>query len=433
MARGDDAHPRSDAAAPTFTFGRLSVRSVLLLVACCAAFLWAIRYANRHRDPVAAESRALQRLAISRLQQRDAAERLAAIDELARLLLVDDLSAIMALAESLDDPDARVRAAAGRAFAPAASAVLPSMASAPILRRAGLELVRHLNDPDPSVRAACADSLYTLAAPLSDFEQSPPVAPELAIEQLSPLVSDDVPAVRLAAIWSIANLASPRTAIPPPALLVGLEDPSPEIREAAVRSLSMFRSGAAAWAGPLLRQLADEPNTRVQSAALHSLAELPQSLPHLAPTVVPVLPPLIRDTSRSTRVAIVLWSARLGPAGADLVPQLIETLRSLLGPGPTNAISDPASQVVYALGCIAPGTSKAPDALATLAETAHSGPPPLRASCVLAIAEFGPAALPALRSLANDSDPSVRDVATSSLRSIESAWPGERPPPAPNR
>src|SRR5262249_36153605 len=65
------------------------VRTLIVLVACCAAVLWAWRHLSENYDPVRSEARSIQERAIGALRSGRPAERLAAIVELQRLCSED--------------------------------------------------------------------------------------------------------------------------------------------------------------------------------------------------------------------------------------------------------------------------------------------------------------------------------------------------------
>ncbi len=67
---------------------------MIVLVACCAVFLWAGRVVWQSRDPLRVEAIAIQGRALRSLQSRYSPERVAAIHDLAQLDLAENVIAI---------------------------------------------------------------------------------------------------------------------------------------------------------------------------------------------------------------------------------------------------------------------------------------------------------------------------------------------------
>ncbi len=64
---------------------RTDMRTLIVLVACCAVTLWALRRLWENYDPVLVETRSIQNRAIGTLQTGKPAERVTAIHMLERL------------------------------------------------------------------------------------------------------------------------------------------------------------------------------------------------------------------------------------------------------------------------------------------------------------------------------------------------------------
>jgi hypothetical protein len=100
--------------------------------------------------------------------------------------------------------------------------------------------------------------------------------------------------------------------------------------------------------------------------------------------------------------------ARLKPDPGAAVPALIAVLREPIesdqrstgrGAGRFETYEGPAHDAAHALGAIAPGTPRAGEAMAALAEVVRSGPAQRKDSAAEALGAFGPAAAPAVPAL----------------------------------
>ena len=78
---------------------RTDVRTLVVLVACSAVTLWALRRLWENHDPLVVQSRSIQKQAISTLRSGKASERVTAIHELERLGSGDGTIAIPPLIE----------------------------------------------------------------------------------------------------------------------------------------------------------------------------------------------------------------------------------------------------------------------------------------------------------------------------------------------
>src|SRR5262245_30485925 len=135
------------------------VRTLLALVACCGAILWAWRNVKENSDPVFVEARAIQRRAIGALQSSKPAERLTAIQELERLGYGDGTIVIRPLIGALEDPETEVRFAAVNALGLISAGVVKSRSGGESVRAAATALIRSLKHPDPAFRIAAIKAL----------------------------------------------------------------------------------------------------------------------------------------------------------------------------------------------------------------------------------------------------------------------------------
>lgn len=126
----------------------------------------------------------------------------------------------------------------------------------------------------------------------------------MALAELTPMLDNDDPAVRRAAIEAIGDMTIPAIL---PIVSLGLRDPNPQVRVAAIEALVARedRSGATA-VEPLIHDSARE----VRLAAIDALAELE------ADSAVHALASLLADQDPLIRHRAVLALGDIGGAGA---------------------------------------------------------------------------------------------------------------------
>lgn len=140
------------------------VRTLIVLVACCAAVLWAWRNLSENYDPVLVEARSIQKRAIGMLRSGKPAERVTAIVELERLRHGDSSIAIPPLIGALEDPVTAVRGAAAQALDSIGASVVKSGSGGETVRAAAAALIRCLKDPDTAVRVAAVKALGSIGS-----------------------------------------------------------------------------------------------------------------------------------------------------------------------------------------------------------------------------------------------------------------------------
>lgn len=412
-----------------------SVARLLILIACCAALLWAWQYATRDRDPAIADARVLLRDAERRLESDQPSDRISAVNDLARLFQPSDPIAVPPLIKALSDPDASVRAAAAAALGPTAGNITRSLGGDSIAREAAAALIATLKDSDPAVRAASASSLGIFGTQRPALGQSRLVDLEATSAALVGLLSDDDPTVRLAATKAIMGFEALRPAMPPPALLARLKDVSPQNRAAAITAVAQFRKGADLWFPSILRQLEHETDPAVRAQALAILSS-PQFLVDSPPlSLVPEVSNALKSPDPVIRGKIARFAGFLRGRGVDLVPDLLALLNAPLDPAlqdkqhvEVEEDNDPGSEAASALGAIAPGTDAAPRVIAELTEVARSGPLIRRIRTVYALGQFGPDALESVDALIGV----LRDPASNQYIRDEFANRPKNAPPTPN-
>jgi hypothetical protein len=160
-----ESSANSDKNRPTRTRRlQTSVRTLLALVACCAAVLWSWRNVTVNSDPVLVEARSIQKRAIGSLKSHKPADRLAAIVELERLRTGDSSVAIPPLVQALDDPVMQVRVAAGEALSSIGPSVVRSGSGGETIHAAAKALIGCLDDPDSAFRVTAINTLASIGS-----------------------------------------------------------------------------------------------------------------------------------------------------------------------------------------------------------------------------------------------------------------------------
>lgn len=430
-----------------------NVRSLVVLVGCCGAVLWAWRYLAENSDPVRNEGRKLQIAAINTLRSsKKQADRLASVYDLERLHEGDVSIRVSALIELLDDTDIEVRVAAVDALGNIASTAAGSGSADPSLGDAAIALARRakdsnapfrratiknmgtlgaslvksragrpavaavanalldcLNDPEPAVRSTAASSLGELNTPTLAAMTTPSLSQQTLTDALSRLLSDGDEGVRLAVIMAMA--AQPAANDPPTsALATGLKDPSPKIRAAAVQRLGFFSQGLDPWTPVLLRLAEQDPEPSVREQCLRTLS-YGFKPPAITAVVVPTLTLSLKGSVSQIRSQSALLLGRFGPDARAAIPVLLQIVNEPLAPNVdptewTQYMLDPASLAIDALGEIAPGSTEEKKVIAALMDVAENGPDGRRGWVVIALGKFGSAAseaVPFLIKFMNDS------------------------------
>jgi HEAT repeat protein len=325
---------------------RVNVKSLLVLVACCAAIIWSVRVTWDHTP--------LNRM-VSGLRSGSSESRRQAARDLGSAGPDELEVAIPALITALGDEDSTVAMDAAHGL--------------------GMDVLT-------SIRAKVEKS---------------PVVP--ASEALAHALSDERFDVRVAAIRAL-GLIGGRAEIPPPAALIAAlrKDKSPKIRAAAALALGRFQSDVDEAVRPLLDALVEDVvEVRADcNGALASTGFRPSA--KLVPDLIHALREG-RDTRERYRAASLL--GRVGSGARDAIPALIVTLKQPLAPQPVElpptmegpggtamviapqAIGqpppkeetkdwDPACSSARALGLIAKGTGSADQVVAALSEALKS-------------------------------------------------------------
>jgi HEAT repeat protein len=402
VATADDVKPRKG------SMLQARVRAMIVLVACCAAILWAWRHWVENADPDLVEARSSLRNAISDLKSGKPADRIGAINFLARLLPKDNMVAILPLTTALDHPDTAVRVAAAEALGSISAAAVAAGSMTEAVRTATAVLLRCMKDPETNIRFAAARSLQKIAGVRPAIGSASPVDREAIRSATLELYNDRDPRLRSIALRALCSF----TAGPPEALAAGLKDESAEVRLATIQLLVHHSRGLDSWIPRLIALAELDPDPNVREECLHVLHPPFFKPPAVTAAVIPaVLAGLKTDVVR-IRGTLLRFLAQLGPEGRAAIPELLQLVKAPLAPKLDRLQhlevwedADPGSEASLTLGAIAPATPEAPQVIAALTEVARSGPLMRRTRTVYALGLFGPAAveaLPVLITIVND-------------------------------
>jgi HEAT repeat protein len=348
-----------------------------------------------------------------------------------------DRKAVMdALVETLGDRDAKVRGAVLRAVAsdnPNARAEPPEA------------LAKGLKDESAENRVAAVDGVVNFGRGLDRWV---PVLLELADH-------DPNPSVRRRALQALNHpFFGPTgvTAAVVPALIPRLRSGDPRRVNQIIRFAGRLGRDARATIPDLLRILNEPLDPKL--AAVQEIevmedddpgSEAASALGSIAPgtaeakQVIAALTDVARSGPLIRRTRTVYALGRFGPAAVEAVPVLIgiindptsakyiheeiEAARGQLNKRkPDSAHVHSVAEAARALGPIAPGTPEADRALTALLPVLNSDAPYCREAAIAALGRFGPkaaVAIPRIRTLKDDRDPSVRNAVTQVLPLIE--------------
>jgi HEAT repeat protein len=328
------------------TKSRINVKTLLVLVACCAAIIWSVRVTWEHTP--------LNRM-VSGLRSGTSEIRRQAARDLGSAGPDELEAAIPALITALGDEDNLV-----------------------------------------AVDAAHGLGMDVLTAIRARVEKSPVVP---VSEALARAASDERFEVRQEAIRALGLIGGWAEISPPAALITALrKDKSPQIRAVAALTLGRFQSDVDEAVGPLLDALVEDV-VEVRGASNGALAATGfRPSAKLVPDLIHALREG-RDTRERYRAASLL--GRVGSGARDAIPALIATLKqppgpqpvelppTMEGPGGSGMVMtpqvpgqpapkeetkdwDPACSSARALGLISKGTGSADQVVAALTEALKS-------------------------------------------------------------
>jgi HEAT repeat protein len=351
------------------------------------------------------------------LRSHDVATRIRAIFALGQL----DNSAIIGLEETSRDDDPIMRRAT---MIPLAWIGEPAIAT----------VRARLDDPDQEVRREAIlalarigrDAVPTLVLAIQGEDEFVQDIATSALGRIGPAAFESMPTliealgsryanVRESAASSLGAIgADPQSCVA--ALSSALENPAPDVRCAAIRSLSSFGTEALPAFGALLRCLKyEDDDTRFH--AMGFLYELVLSTEKTRLSgIIPALIELMTDESAGVRDVVFSFLLMLGPSTVVPIQSLID------------ALADPNQSVrTDAAVMLGHHQSEAAPAVRALVEILES--PSVDASAGLLIAaasstlgKIGPrasAAIPALRRMMSNQDPSLQFQAASALVKID--------------
>jgi HEAT repeat protein len=380
----------SGSAASLSTSGRFQtgVRTLIVLVGCCGLVSWAARSLWESQHPSIAAAR--------RLRSGSASDRVAAIRELERVGPGESNIAIPALIAALRETDADICLEAAQALGPLVAEAFDTGSAGELVHAPIAALIQLMNDQRPALRLAAVKSLARVCSTKSTRPKTD-LAPVVAGLVMALDDADDE--LRLEALRGL-GLCGPQVSNDPPhALIAAIDDRSAKNRAAAVTALATFQRSLDPWIPSLIRRL-EHDEAQVRRACGNALG---RSRPPAASEVsVPVLIAALDSPVPEVRCYAALALSRLRSSALTAVHPLITSLKepkSLEQGQPDNAPpraaigpldGDPVVGAALALGQIAPGTTQAPNAVDALIEVVRSRQPSRRTSALFrALGEFG--------------------------------------------
>ena len=449
-----------EAAKPTpARSNRMGVRSLLVLVGCCGAMLWAYRYLSENYDPVSVEYRTILKRSIVSLRSGNTKEQLAAIEAMARLPKEDKTTAVAALSEALEDRDPEVRLAAAELLHQILDwEVSQSSLADEVLSTAEAALIRCLKSPDQKLRVKAVETLGSISMGLleggtsgkrfddataalvaSRKDQNPrvreavtyelgriaspkgkrkPIAPsarKILMDAVVESLGDDDANVRHAAIVALSRNPI-ESGEPPTRLAYGLTDTEAANRVATIQGLSYYRVGLDPWIPLLFPLLEHDPDPKVRETVANIIGYA-FNPPAITPSALPFLAQCLGSPNVKVRSHAASLLGRLRTGAHAAIPELILVLNEPIQPdvapvmGLATTTFDPGCAAAFALGQIAPGTSQSKEVITALMEVVESGPVSRRGWAAAALGEFGSsaeAAVPLLIQVIKDAAPEGR-------------------------
>jgi HEAT repeat protein len=196
------------------------------------------------------------------------------------------------------------------------------------------------------------------------------------------------------------------------ALTRALRDPSPTVRQSAAVALGKF-GAEARTAIPALAALLRDPDGYVRIDAAHTLEKF-------RGFAVPAVTALLRDYDFQTRLLAVHTLEVIGPDAKLAVPALIERLSD-----PYPAVREATPFALRAIG------TDAKTAGPLLANTLRDPDRIVRIAATKLLQHLGPDVIPYVAAMTADTDPTVRDLAITTMREIAEQSSVPPPPPAP--
>jgi HEAT repeat protein len=256
--------------------------------------------------------------------------------------------AVPALAKHLTDPVAEVRSASAAALVRFGKEAVPALRDG--LKNQNLDIVRVSASALGQVGADAADAVPDLVASLVDEHGLPTESADAlvavggsAVAPLTNELENKDPAVRIRVTQTLARIGKPAVAVLAkaskapepnvrfaaltglaasgsdglPALLEAIGDEDAVLRQEAARLLAAAPAPADPKVAPALVPLLKDPSELVRTQAVSSLKTI-----HPDPAiVVPLLKPLLADTSNPFRFDALRCVANLGDAGVPIIAE----------------------------------------------------------------------------------------------------------------
>jgi HEAT repeat protein len=207
--------------------------------------------------------------------------------------------------------------------------------------------------------------------------------------------------------WTAAELLGkiqPEAVAAIPDLIEALKDPDPHVRIVTITSLGAMTSRPAEVVPALISML----NTPQRLGAIRALSRFRHEA---SPAIKPLLVLFQNDPDVEVRWNAARTLGKMGPAGKEAVPQLIDGLKSK-----EDLIREHAAEALGDIG------SEARAAVNELAKTLRDPVMKVRRDAARSLGQIGAAAKPALSSLREclqDSEAQVRAVAAKSMKQID--------------
>jgi HEAT repeat protein len=390
---------------------RAHLLTLLILVACCVAVLWAARAAWRSNLPPTVEDWARA------IQSGDTNERREAALKLAEAGPQDLRTVAPALIGALGDESTAVRAAAADALIrciSTAERALGEDADGPARDAVAALLRVAAHDSEPEVRGlAIQGSSAIFRAVMGEeepdgYELEDPIGVESLVATYVDVLSHDA-ALRVAAAQALGDVG-PWAKSAPRALIEAMKDDQVAVRTTAALAVARFRTGVDPAIPLLLHGLKHEDATggirqagsprRKFATALATIRPSAES----APELIAALDTTDRQALRSVATAV----GTIGPAASSALPILAKALDQSKPPEGADA-SDEDTLAVALAGAIAK-VGPPEEAVRALTAALKSPLATTRHAATDALGEMGPRAVAAIpdlvaaleRSLAGD-------------------------------
>jgi HEAT repeat protein len=380
---------------------RFGIKVLLAIVGTCAAFYGAVRLTqDRGLSRTSAE-------AIRRLRSSSAVDRAAATSELESVERSEVPLVIPQLMTVLKDPDSEVRAQAARSLSRVLTEALIAGDDGTEIRAGLVALLEASRDRQPIVRIWAIMGMQIIADRVAyaklEARGARPAKPPTNVDErrwvsaFLAALSDSNSEVRAAAARALGPVGSRNNSTLPTPLIAALEDEASELRIAAASALPHYKSGLEPTL-PILFRLLEHDEIGVRKASDLALREIQPSVEYL-----PVMLGALTSPNPVVRVATIEFLTRLGPDAKAGVPALIEMLNAKGDPEPiqppserTIALHNERYRLTEALARIAPKTEYAGDAVSALSDQLKLDDRSAKESAASALAQFGPAAGPAI-------------------------------------